>query len=233
MTALQQRSDRWWPQLALTKAPLRLGALFLTAAGLVLVLHLLDAPVTLLLATPFDVSGWGEYRWTRRLWLVPHAAGASVALLLGPLQFTSIIRRRFPHLHRGLGKVYICGSVLGCLGAFGLTVRMGNADAIWSALTLVLLWIVALGAAIIAIARKRFQLHGAFMLRTYVFMLAFVFFGLFHRVFDSQADGMRANLDWMYWLWPWVALEIYVGWFAPLFTRGGGAVAPTRDQASP
>src|SRR5271155_1806235 len=42
------------------------------------------------------------------LWLVlPHAIAGTFALLSGPLQFSSRLRRRNPKLHRILGRLYV------------------------------------------------------------------------------------------------------------------------------
>jgi hypothetical protein len=56
-------------------------------------------------------------------WLIiPHAIGGVIALLSGPLQFSSRLRRRNPNFHRGLGRVY----VLSVFIAAPLAVIMSN-----------------------------------------------------------------------------------------------------------
>ncbi len=45
------------------------------------------------------------FKW----WLLPHGIAASFALLLGPLQFSSRLRRRHLNWHRISGRLYISG----------------------------------------------------------------------------------------------------------------------------
>jgi len=45
-------------------------------------------------------------------WILVHAANAATALLLGPVQFLPVVRRRWPRVHRWTGRTY----VIGCLG---------------------------------------------------------------------------------------------------------------------
>ena len=45
--------------------------------------------------------------------LVVHIVGAAVALFVGPFQFWAASRRRFPGLHRWLGRTYLVGVGVG------------------------------------------------------------------------------------------------------------------------
>jgi uncharacterized membrane protein len=55
---------------------------------------------------------FGDPLFNNQLWVVLHLVGGSMALLLGPVQFWPIIRRRFLNIHRSAGKVYLLGVVL-------------------------------------------------------------------------------------------------------------------------
>ncbi len=46
---------------------------------------------------------YGPIRWQ----LIPHGLGGTLALVLGALQFSTRLRRRYLHLHRRIGKFYI------------------------------------------------------------------------------------------------------------------------------
>jgi uncharacterized membrane protein len=48
------------------------------------------------------------FRW----WLIPHIAGGVTALLLGPLQFSSSLRRWSLPLHRWLGRLYVLAALV-------------------------------------------------------------------------------------------------------------------------
>jgi hypothetical protein len=51
---------------------------------------------------------WEHYRYFR-WWLLPHGIAGSLALFLGPLQFSNKLRRRFLPWHRIIGRIYVCG----------------------------------------------------------------------------------------------------------------------------
>ena len=50
-----------------------------------------------------------SFKW----YLLPHGLAAGCALLLGPLQFSDRLRKRFTKLHRVLGRFYVVGTLLG------------------------------------------------------------------------------------------------------------------------
>ena len=50
--------------------------------------------------------------------LFVHAFSGGIALLLGPFQFLSRLRDRFPTLHRWTGRVYLTAILIGGLTAF-------------------------------------------------------------------------------------------------------------------
>ena len=55
---------------------------------------------------------WKHYepfKW----WLLPHGITAALALLLGPLQFSSRLRRRHLNWHRISGRLYVAGVAIG------------------------------------------------------------------------------------------------------------------------
>ena len=177
---------------------------------------IMGGPIHLLFGLNASPADWGEYRWVRRFWLIPHAAGATIATLIGPFQFLAYSRRRWPVVHRGLGRVYVLASSVSAISAVALTYLMGNPDGVWSSMTLALLWLLAIAIGWRLAIRRRFDEHRDFMIRTYVFMMAFVFFGLFQQTFGERLsgtpEGVRRNLDWMYWLYPWIAVELWLSW---------------------
>lgn len=56
-------------------------------------------------------------------WLSIHAAAASTALLVAPLQFIARLRKRFPRIHRITGRLYVVACVIG--GLTGLPLAWG------------------------------------------------------------------------------------------------------------
>lgn len=111
-----------------------------------------------------------------RLGIYSHVFAASIALLLGPLQFHARLRQRAPRLHRGLGRVYLgIGVGLGGLGglymaqfaAGGPVARLGFA-------ALALAWLGTGVQAYRAIRRGEVERHRAWMLRNFALTLAAV-----------------------------------------------------------
>src|SRR5689334_13797195 len=55
-----------------------------------------------------------------KIWFIGHIAGASAALLLGPLQFWNRFRTKYMRYHRTAGKIFIIGSLIASVCAFRL-----------------------------------------------------------------------------------------------------------------
>ena len=53
-------------------------------------------------------------------WLMVHVAGAATALLIGPWQFSSILRTRLPTLLRWIGRIYVVSCLVGGAAGFVL-----------------------------------------------------------------------------------------------------------------
>src|SRR3954468_17221114 len=61
---------------------------------------------------------WPHYQ-TFKWWLLPHGLAAACALLLGPMQFSDRLRKRYTKLHRVVGRIYVAGALIGApLGAY-------------------------------------------------------------------------------------------------------------------
>jgi Predicted membrane protein (DUF2306) len=54
-----------------------------------------------------------EYFLPVRWRLLPHGLGGTLALVLGPMQFSTRGRQQYPKFHRFLGRVYVAGIVAG------------------------------------------------------------------------------------------------------------------------
>jgi hypothetical protein len=53
-----------------------------------------------------------------KIWFIVHIAGASAALLLGPLQFWKSFRTKYMRYHRIAGKIFITGSLIAAIWRF-------------------------------------------------------------------------------------------------------------------
>lgn len=108
--------------------------------------------------------------------ILSHVFAASVALLLGPLQFWARLRQRAPHLHRWLGRLYLgIGVGLGGLsGLYMAHVAAGGPVARIGFALLALAWLYTGAQALAAIRRGQVARHRDWMLRNFALTLGAV-----------------------------------------------------------
>lgn len=107
--------------------------------------------------------------------LTVHAGFASLALVLGPIQFLERLRARRPRLHRWMGRTY----VLACLvaGAAGLVLAFGAQTGPISTAgfgLLALAWLYSTGKAWTSARGRRFDEHRRWMIRSFALTFAAV-----------------------------------------------------------
>jgi uncharacterized membrane protein len=111
-------------------------------------------------------------------WLIiPHIAGGVAAFLIGPLQFSSRLRRRSPKAHRVLGRIYV-GSVF---IAAPLAVVLSNhrhdpraAHFVAANVVQAGTWLITTTAAFLTARNRHFQQHREWMVRSYAVTFTFV-----------------------------------------------------------
>ena len=104
--------------------------------------------------------------YSQRWLLFPHIAAGLVALVIGPLQFSSRLRQRNIARHRLLGKTYLGAAlVAGTLGP----ILAWNYPAFFrcSAMTQGGAWILCTIVAVMAARRGRIEQHRRWMARSY------------------------------------------------------------------
>lgn len=114
------------------------------------------------------------FKW----WLLPHGLTAACALLLGPLQFSDRLRRRFTKLHRVMGRFYVAGVFVGAplgfyiqyfeerLGASRNFTAAAAADAV--------LWMFSTAIAMLFIFQGKIQQHRQWMTRSFFSAIIFL-----------------------------------------------------------
>lgn len=108
--------------------------------------------------------------------ILGHVFAASIALLIGPLQFWSRLRLRAPRVHRWLGRVYL-GFGVGVGGLAGLYMAQFAAGGTMARVgfgLLALAWLFTGVQAFRAIRRGAVDRHRAWMLRNFALTLAAV-----------------------------------------------------------
>jgi uncharacterized membrane protein len=108
-------------------------------------------------------------------WLAIHAVCAGAALLIGPWQFFAPIRRRWPALHRWMGRSYVtlC-AIAGSVGLF-LAWNASSGDVARSGFfVLAIVWLGCTGMAYTRALRRDFIAHRAWMTRSFALTFAAV-----------------------------------------------------------
>ncbi|MXV12268.1 DUF2306 domain-containing protein [Xanthomonas sp. LMG 8992] len=160
---------------------------------------------------------------TRREWLWCHLGGGAVGLLLGALQFATQRWRRWPQLHRWVGRVYFVGMVVAMIGAVGLIATSPAPPLIRVAFAATALaWLVTGSVGLVAIWRGQVLRHQRWMVRAYLATLAPVVF----RLALPSAIGLGLTPS------PGlIALLLWASWVVPLSVYGvGRAVADARGR---
>jgi hypothetical protein len=111
-------------------------------------------------------------------WLIiPHVSGGILALLSGPLQFSSRLRKRHPKFHRVLGRVYVLSVFIASPLAIVMSNHRHDPRAIhFVAATVVQAgtWFLVTAAALITARNRHFQQHREWMVRSYAVTFTFV-----------------------------------------------------------
>jgi uncharacterized membrane protein len=108
-----------------------------------------------------------SFRW----WLLPHGLAGACAFLLGPMQFSERLRRRYVKLHRVVGRVYIaCVFIAAPLGPYIQYVneRQGFARS-FTIETMFQggMWMLTTGIALAFILKGKVQQHRQWMTRSF------------------------------------------------------------------
>jgi uncharacterized membrane protein len=124
--------------------------------------------------------------------LIPHTLCGLVALLAGPLQFSSRLRRRHLTLHRVLGRIYVFSVFPGALTGIALsTGRPGLPGTSVQAAA----WIVCTSAAFITARNRQIARHRRWMVRSYAVTFTFVssrVLNLWPRYWSHLGDSLSA-----------------------------------------
>ena len=117
------------------------------------------------------------YLSTILLLIVPHILAGSIALLSGPLQFSSRFRQLRPRFHRVLGRVYVVSVFIAAPLGIVLALHRHDARAVhWVAAVVVQsgAWMLTTAAAFLAAWNRHYPRHREWMVRSYAVTLTFV-----------------------------------------------------------
>jgi hypothetical protein len=170
----------------------------------------------------FDLATFGTF-WPRRGWLIAHITGGTLALVLGPLQFWTGLRRVAWKFHRWTGRAYVFGVGLAGASAFALGPHVlpeeGGLVSGVSMMVLATVWLAATGIALAAILRREIDSHQRWMTRSYVLTFAFVSIRWLAALPMLEVLGPLEQrvpiIIWMAWVGPLLVVEgALYGWRA-------------------
>lgn len=143
--------------------------------------------------------------------LVAHALTGLVALAIGPFQFLSSLRKRWPRLHRLLGRTYLLAILFSGLSGLWLAFyTVGGFAATSGFLVLSIGWLLTGSLALRAALRRDFAAHRAWMMRSYALTFAAVTLRIYLGL--GAAAGIPfaeiyATAAWMSWVLNLVVVE--------------------------
>jgi uncharacterized membrane protein len=124
--------------------------------------------------------------------LIPHTISGVIALLAGPIQFSSRFRNRYLKFHRVLGRIYVLSVFIGAATGVALaTGRPGFPGTSMQAAA----WVVCTTAAFITARNRQIVQHRQWMVRSYAVTLTFVFsrvLNLWPRYWSHLGDTLSA-----------------------------------------
>lgn len=103
--------------------------------------------------------------------LIPHTLAGTLALLIGPVNFSSRIRQRYLKLHRVLGRVYVVSVFVGA--ATGVALAFGRPGFPGTSMQAAA-WIVCTTAAFVTARNRQIVQHRQWMARSYAVTFTFV-----------------------------------------------------------
>jgi uncharacterized membrane protein len=120
---------------------------------------------------PLDALPEDSQRLTATpVWHFMHALGGATFGILGPLQFSRVLMRRYGRLHRVMGRVFVAAGAMISLSSLGLLWHFPNTYSVAMNSGRLLFGIglgVALAIAMQAIYKRDFTRHRNWMIRAY------------------------------------------------------------------
>jgi uncharacterized membrane protein len=144
--------------------------------------------------------------------LIPHTLFSLIALLAGPVQFSSRLRQRHLKFHRVLGRIYVISVFIGALSGIALAAgRPGLPGTSMQAAA----WIVCTTAAFITARNRQIVQHRQWMARSYAVTFTFVssrVLNLWPRYWSHLGDTLAAVGVIAFTLASLVVVDVALNW---------------------
>jgi uncharacterized membrane protein len=108
-----------------------------------------------------------------RVFLVPHAIFAGLAMVMGAFQFSNRLRARYLSLHRSMGYIYITGVMIGAPFGIPLAMKVATPSLVAASAVQAFGWMLCTVLALYCIRRGNVQQHRRWMIRGYPFAMVF------------------------------------------------------------
>ena len=160
-----------------------------------------------------------------RALLIPHTLAGTLALLIGPINFSSRIRQRHLQLHRVLGRVYFFSVLVGA--PTGIALAWGRPGLPGTSMQAAA-WVVCTTAAVIAARNRQIAVHRQWMARSYAVTFTFVssrVLNLWPRYWSHLGDSLSAVGVIAFTLASILIVDIGLNWHE-LTTRRAASSSP-------
>jgi uncharacterized membrane protein len=124
--------------------------------------------------------------------LIPHTLSGAIALLSGPIQFSSRFRQRHLRFHRVLGRIYVVSVFIGA--ATGVALAAGRPGLPGTSMQAAA-WVVCTTAALLTARNRQIIQHRQWMARSYAVTFTFVssrVLNLWPRYWSHLGDSLAA-----------------------------------------
>lgn len=202
-------------------------SLFWIPFGLAVGWFVWEAVAEILMRRPGDVPRW------RLPLLLTHGLMAIAILGIAPFQFSSGFRSKYPMVHRWLGRIFLSFATLAAASAMALGLTYENPPARVPLTLFGTVWLFVSLAAWACARARDFVNHRKFIVRSFAIATAFVWIRLLAMISDEllgfiDNDGARgATREWLCFVLPLLAAELWLGWWATFRTAlsrmGAGA----------
>jgi uncharacterized membrane protein len=152
--------------------------------------------------------------------LIPHTLSGTIALLAGPLQFSTRFRERHLRFHRVLGRMYVLCVFVGSFTGIALA---GGRPGLPGTSMQAAAWMVCTTAALVAARNRQIAVHRQWMARSYAVTFTFVssrVLNLWPRYWSHLGDSFAAVGVIAFTLASLLIVELGINWHE-LTTRRG------------
>ena len=131
-----------------------------------------------------------------RLSMLFHTIGGGSAILMASLQFYTPFRKKYPHIHRAVGKVFATIVVISMIGSMSFLIATGPKESFNGLPFYLQLWLLALGTLIslilgvVAITRGQLKMHQTAMIFCFALLLSAPVLRIEWLIIPHLFDGM-------------------------------------------